>query len=135
MAKPFEIDYSNIAEPVPAPRTSWRPPRHVFFGKRNPEDGVMEEEPTYVYQEYPRMLYSKRDGKIVASIVNSDEERDGLLAKGWALTPAAFGHLTAPSFEEHQAMLAEQAAVLEKEESEKTEEPETVRRGRPRKVV
>ncbi len=116
-----QIDYSNIQETPSVAKSSWRPPRHVYFGKRNPEDGVMEEEPTYVHQEFPRMLYKKDGEKIVALIVNSDTELTLALAKGAEKNPAAFGHLTAPSFEEVTAMRAK-AEAKEAEKKEQTAE-------------
>jgi hypothetical protein len=96
----LKIDYSGLVEAPSTVKSSWRPPRHVFFGKRNPEDGTMEEEPVYVHQEYPRLIY-KLDGDVIkARLVHSDAERDPLLADGWAKTPADFGYIGAPSFEE-----------------------------------
>lgn len=107
----LSIDYSNIQEKPVEPKSTWRPPRHVFFGKRDPETGAMEDEGSYVYQEYPRMLYFKRDDRIEATIVHSDEERDAKIAKGWAKNPAEHGFLTAPSFQQLQEMreMAERA--------------------------
>jgi hypothetical protein len=98
------IDYSKIQEKAVETKSTWRPPRHVFFGKRDPETGAMEDEPSYVYQEFPRMLYLKRDNSIEASIVNSDEELSEKLAEGWVKNPAQFGFLTAPSFEQLNEM-------------------------------
>jgi hypothetical protein len=98
-----EIDYSNIQQvPVTQP-SAWKPPRHVFFGGRNRETGEMLEEPIYEHKEYPRMLYKLEGQKIVARTINSDDEF-AALGPGWEKTPAAFGHLTAPSFEQAQEL-------------------------------
>lgn len=102
----LSIDYSNIQEKPVEYKSTWKSPRHVFFGKRDPETGQMEDEQTYVYQEYPRMLYFKREDRIEAAIVNTDEERDEKLAKGWVKNPAEHGFLTAPSFQQIQDMKA-----------------------------
>ena len=105
-----EIDYSEIPQPPATTLPSgWKAPRHVYFGKKDPQTGQMEDEPTYVHQEYPRMLYAKREGRVVARVVNSAGERNAL-GDGWETTPAKFGILTAPSFDELLAMRdAEQA--------------------------
>lgn len=100
----LSIDYSSIQEKPVETKSTWRPPRHVFFGKRDPETGAMEDEGSYVYQEYPRMLYFKRDDRIEATIVHSDEERDEKLKAGWAKNPSEHGFLTAPSFKQLQEM-------------------------------
>lgn len=105
MAEPMlEIDYSGIVEDVPAAQNSWRPPRHVYFGKRNPESGQMDEEPIYSHKPYPAYFYKMKDGKIVPRIVRSDEELAAVKADGWFDTPAKLGYIGAPSFEEVQKM-------------------------------
>lgn len=98
------IDYSKIQEKPVETKSTWRPPRHVFFGKRDPETGSMEEESSYVYQEFPRMLYLKRENRIEATVVNSDDELTAHLADGWVKNPSEFGFLTAPSFDQLKEM-------------------------------
>lgn len=113
----LEIDYSQIQEAPPVVKSSWRPPRHVFFGKKNPEDGTMEEEPIYTHQEFPRMMYRMENDKIAAFIVNNSTELTLALSKGAKKNPSAFGYLTAPSFEQVTEMRAKAAAKdLEKNE-------------------
>ena len=98
----MEIDTSLIKqEPSGTPQT-WRPPRHVFFGKKG-TDGQMEEEPTYVYQAFPCMLYKPLDGKLSAVLVHNDEDKAARIAEGYADSPAKFGVITAPSFEQMNA--------------------------------
>ncbi len=136
----FEIDYSEISTPAgETPESDWEPPVHKYFGKKLP-NGKTEKEPLYSYKEYPRMMYALRAGKIVARQVNSDQERDAL-GPNWETTFAAFGHISAPSFEQKVAMdLAAQA----KDQPKQPEEAESVfadavtaeapRRGRPPKA-
>lgn len=95
----LNIDYSAIQSPVAGQDASeWEPPIHKFFGKKLP-NGKTEREPIYSYQEYPRMLYALKNGKIQARVVNSDQEKDAL-GEGWEKTPAAFGYIGAPSFDQ-----------------------------------
>lgn len=114
------IDYSGIAVGADALEANdWDPPRKVFFGKKN-EKGKMEKEPVYSYIEFPRMLYGKpkAGGPIVARIVNTTAEKEALLAKNWALTPADFGYIGAPSFDQHLKMTGSAAAEIEAAETE-----------------
>lgn len=123
----MEIDYSGIATPASqVAQEDWEPPVHKFFGKKLP-NGKTEKEPVYVYQEYPRMMYGLRDGKIHARVVNSDAEK-GALGENWAPTPAAFGHFTAPSFD--QVLALREAKAAEPADAEK----DAPRRGRPPKA-
>lgn len=103
-----EIDYSGIAQPPINTTTRWRPPKHVYFGKKL-DDGTLEDEPKYEYVEYPRMLYKKVDGKVSAKVVENDTDRDDSLADGWVKNPMECGVITAPSFEEAQAIKANEA--------------------------
>lgn len=107
----LKIDYTGIPQTEVIAKSSYRPPRHVFFGKRDPETGMMEEEPKYVHQEYPKMLYKLMGEVIKAEIVMNDKDRDAKLEDGWATNPAKFGYLTAPSFDEVQAMKAKDEAA------------------------
>jgi hypothetical protein len=129
----LEIDYSGIAQPASqAAQEDWEPPVHKYFGKKLP-NGKTEKEPVYSYQEYPRMMYGMRDGKIRAAIVNSDAER-AALGENWATTPAAFGHYTAPSFEQVQEMrlAKEQAATASAGDAEPVAEAPRRGPGRPK---
>lgn len=100
----MKIDYSEIAIPVGAPQgEDWEPPVHKFFGKKLP-NGKTEKEPVYVHQIYPAMRYGMKDGRIVARIANNERENQALLAEGFTDTPATFGYIGAPSFDEHLAI-------------------------------
>lgn len=121
----MEIDYSAI-EPPPASKTNaWKPPRHVYFGKKDPETGELESEPIYKHQDYPWMIYRSVEGKISARIVQNKTEHDKYSAEGWKNSPAEFGLITAPSFD--QALAMREAAEVEAT-------PDAPRRGRPPKV-
>lgn len=116
------IDYSEIKQPeTHTAQEEWEPPTHKFFGKKLP-NGKMEKEPTYYHQEYPRMMYAQNGEDIKARVVNSDEELKEL-GSGWAKTPAEFGYLGAPSFDQHLALKNKEADVAE-----------APKRGRPAKV-
>lgn len=117
------IDFSQIQanQPSQDTDTEWEAPPHKYFGVKDAK-GKTEKEPAYMYREYPRMVYGLVNDVITARIVNSDSERNAL-GDGWENNPAAFGHIGAPSFEQHIAMQA------------KTELETTVdapKRGRPK---
>lgn len=97
----MKLDYSEIQETANATlqESDWEPPRHVFFGKKDGR-GKMEKEPNYAYVEYPRMMYALQDGAIKVRQVNNDEDVQRL-GEGWEKTPAAFGYIGAPSFDQH----------------------------------
>lgn len=94
------LDYSEVQPESAAVGESseWETPRHVYFGKKLP-NGKTEKEPTYFYQEYPRFMYAEVNGKIKARIVKTEEERKSL-GDDWRITPADFGFIGAPSFEQ-----------------------------------
>lgn len=127
----FEIDYSAVQQPrIETPET-WEPPPHVFYGKKM-ANGRSEKEPTYVYQEFPRMLYGMIEDRIRAAIVNTTAEKEALLAKGYRLSPAEWGIETCPGVE---TVIARK---IEKEATEPVLEVETVeivkrKPGRPKK--
>lgn len=105
-----QIDYSAIPKPEVRIDNDWDPPRHVFFGKKD-GNGKMEKEPVYAYQEYPRTVYAQVDGKIVADVVNNADEL-AALGPGWEKSPAVFGFIGAPSFEDHLRLRKSPAMVL-----------------------
>lgn len=112
----LEIDYSEIPRNDAAPlQEDWEPPIHKFFGKKDAR-GKMEKEPVYYHQEYPRLMYAKREDRIVAREVKSDEER-AALGDGWETTPAVFGYIGAPSFEEALKLRDERAADQAEEQA------------------
>lgn len=76
---------------------AYKPPRHVFFGPKDPITGEAMEEPVYEYVEFPRMLYHPELGEMV---VNSQEEVDSL-GDEWKTKPIGAPH--APSQEELRA--------------------------------
>lgn len=110
----LEIDYSEIAQDhIAAIQEDWEPPVHKFFGKKDAR-GKMEKEPIYVHQEYPRLMYAKREDRIVAREVKSEEDLQDLIERDrevkWEKNPAAFGYVGAPSFEEALKLRDERAA-------------------------
>lgn len=100
----MEIDYSGIKEVQVITPSTWRPPRHVYFGKKDPNTGMMEEEPQYIHQDYPRMIYLKKEDRIVADVVADEVTYAAKKAEGWVDSPAAYGIITCPSFEQWKAM-------------------------------
>jgi hypothetical protein len=107
----MEIDVSQIKQEPSTVKQAWKPPRHVFFGKKN-EDGSMEDEPVYAYQAYPCMLYRPMDDKLAAILVHDDAEKAARIAEGYADSPAKFGIVTAPSFEQNNAPLEPEVKPL-----------------------
>lgn len=102
----IQIDYSNIPAPAEAVDEDWDAPRHVFFGKKL-EGGKSEKEPIYSFKPFPSMRYSlNEEGKIIARLVNN-EAQDKALGEGWVHTPAEFGYIGAPSFEQSLELKAE----------------------------
>lgn len=99
----LKIDYSRIPQSEVVSKTTYRPPRSVYFGKRG-EDGMMEERPEYKHQEYPRMVYKKEKSTIVAEMCHTDSEMTQFLNTGWVKNLAELGYLSAPSLEEHLKM-------------------------------
>lgn len=96
------IDFSEIQQSIPANPNAenWEPPRHVFYGKRDQQTGRMESEPRYQYQPYPQMLFAKVGEKIRAVVVQNADEAQKKRAEGYEDSPAAFGVVTAPTFDE-----------------------------------
>lgn len=100
----LEIDYSDMPSTAAvAEIDEWEPPVHKYFGPKNPKTGKKIPEPVYVHQEYPRTMYALKDGKITARLVKSDAEVEALGA-GWEKSPAKFGFISAPSYEQVQEM-------------------------------
>jgi hypothetical protein len=83
-----DIDYSRVPEPQVVKPNVWKPPKRVYYGKRD-EDGQMEDEPALntgkgEHVEYPRFMYARVGGKVSAALVNNDEEKDALGKElGW----------------------------------------------------
>lgn len=92
------IDFGDIRQPA-LPQQPWKAPRHIHFGPKNPETGQMEDEPVYEYKPYPAMRYKPENGAIRASQVNTEAE-ELALGDGWYDSPAKFGAITAPTFEQ-----------------------------------
>lgn len=106
----IEIDTSNIQQAPATQSSSWRAPRHVYFGKKG-ADGIMEDEPVYVHRPFPAMLYKvNTEKKLMACIVQNDAELKSRAADGWENSPEKFGIFTAPSFEQINAMKEAAAA-------------------------
>ena len=83
-----------------------KPPRHVYYGPRDPVTGDMVEEPVYEHQEYPKVMYHEHDGTLE---INSDAELNAL-GKEWQQVP--FGPPTAPSQEQIRAAAQEARKTL-----------------------
>lgn len=99
----MEIDYSEVPQAPATTQSRWIPPRHVYFGPKDAETGQMLPEPHYEHQDFPCFLYKQENGKTKARIVKNADEKTALSADGWAATPAAFGVVTTPSFEQRIA--------------------------------
>lgn len=97
----LEIDYSHVPNPLGVEASRWKAPRHVYFGRKL-EDGTMEDEPTYVHKDFPSLRYALQGNKIVARQVENAAEL-AELGDEWKDTPAAFGYVSAPSFEDAAA--------------------------------
>ncbi len=125
----MKIDYSEIAPvtDVASSQEDWEPPRKVFFGKKDSR-GKMEKEPVYIHQEFPRMIYKQEPDRVVANIVNNEQEKQARLADGYVLTLGELGIITAPSYEQILEMKAKQAAA-------EADEPSAPKLGRPRKAA
>lgn len=130
---PNEIDYSGVTPPPPTTESDWEPPPHVYYGKRLP-NGKSEKEPVYTYQEYPRMLYGRIEGRIRAKVVTNAEEKKKYLDAGYGLGPADFGIETLPGPDlQNERRIAAEVLAPEIE----TETVQIVKRkaGRPKKVA
>lgn len=131
MANP-EMDYSGIVEAPATQKSTWRAPRHVFFGKKD-ADGVMEDEPKYEYKALPAHFYKMVEGRIIVKVIQSEDELKAAKDDGWKDTPAAFGYIGAPSFEESLKLkAAAEAAEMEVVASEVAAEKRGP--GRPKKA-
>jgi hypothetical protein len=109
-----QIDFTAIAQPETGqPQEDWEPPRHVFFGPKD-ERGKAAKEPVYKYLPFPQMIYGKEGDKLRAVVVNSEAEKARYV--GYSDTPATFGYIGAPTFDEAQAM--KELAALEKAKAE-----------------
>ncbi len=101
-----EIDYSAIPQPsTSAAQQDWEPPIHKFFGKKLP-NGRMEPEPVYRFQPFPAFRYAQIDGKIQARMV-TDEAQVRALGPEWKDSPAEFGFIGAPTYEDALRLRAE----------------------------
>ena len=94
----IEIDYSSVQTVDKVIDEEWEAPSHKYFGRKL-ENGKTEKEAAYVHQEYPRLVYSKPKDKIIAKVINSENELKSLGA-GWEKNASAFGYLSAPSFDQ-----------------------------------
>lgn len=91
------IDYSLIPETVDQKSEDWDPPRHVFFGSRDPVTGKMSKEPVYTHKSLPAMLYRMEGGLLRAQVAQDEPDLKRLLAAGWSGDLASLGVITAPS--------------------------------------
>lgn len=110
-----QIDYTGVTpvSPSKAIDDAWEPPRHVYFGPKDPNTGRMAKEPVYVHQQWPMFLYRKNGERVQATVVNSPAQRQAL-GTDWHDTPEKLGMITAPSFEQLQEARekAERSATL-----------------------
>lgn len=103
------LDFSDlVAPPTGTAEADYEPPRHVFFGKKDPSTGKMAKEPVYVHQAYPKMLFKLESGRIRVTIVDAERAHKIHQKDGWAESPAEFGYIGAPSQE--QILDAKEAA-------------------------
>lgn len=94
------IDDSEIKE-VPSFKPSrWAPPRHVYFGPKDPDTGEPLPEPTYVYKEFPLMLYKLEGRKLKVVVAKDGDEKGDRIGQGYRLSPADWGIVTCPSFDQ-----------------------------------
>lgn len=109
MALEIDLGVHGATTPPAATNSTWKPPRHVYFGPRGP-DGQMMDEPVYSHIEYPRLFYALSDDgkKIKATLVKSDEERDALGDK-WVKMPGDLGYIGAPTLADTVRMAEEDA--------------------------
>ena len=76
--------------------------KHVYVGPKDPVTGEMMEEPVYVHQELPRMMYHPdyEGWPRVGKVFHTEEEVADALAAGWVKSPADAGVITEPSLEQ-----------------------------------
>lgn len=124
------IDYSSVQTPaIPASQADWEPPVHKYFGPKLP-NGRMAPEPLYSYKPFPAFRYRKNGEQIEARLVTSEHELRSM-GDGWADSPAEFGFVGAPTFDEEREMKRKQAEAAMAEAVEMDAAP---RRGRPPKA-
>lgn len=124
------IDYSAIQVPsIPSSQADWEPPVHKYFGPKLP-NGRMAPEPQYRYEPFPAFRYRKNGDQIEARMVTSEAQARAL-GEGWADSPAEFGFVGAPTFEEAREMKRKEAEAAMAEAVEMETAP---RRGRPPKA-
>lgn len=120
--QPLEIDYSSVVKPAAAPEEEWETPTRRYYGPKDKVTGKPMKEPPYVFTPYPSMRYAQPEGpgtRIVTRLVNSEGE-DKALGPEWKSTPAAFGYIGAPSFEETLRLNQSPAQRLIDEQNAKT---------------
>jgi len=108
MALEIDLGVHGVTTPVQS-KSTWKPPRHVYFGPRDPMTGDLGEEPVYVHQEYPRLVYKLDGEKIKAAMINSAGELSAL-GEGWVKNPGELGYIGAPTLEQSFKMAEEEAA-------------------------
>lgn len=125
----LHIDFSELqSEAGVRNDADWEAPPHRFVGKKLP-NGKSEKEPVYIHQSYPAVFYGLNGNRIVAKQVNSEQDHRQL-GDEWKDSPAAFGYIGAPSFEQ----IVESKKSKEKNDSESQVESDETgdapRRGR-----
>jgi hypothetical protein len=123
----IEIDYSEVQNPgvVGGEANDWEASVHKYFGKKL-ENGKREKEPIYTYIEFPRMMYTLRGEKIAAKVFQCLADIEAS-PESWETTPAVFGYIGAPSFEQVIALReAAEVAAQEKTAADKKEAAEAV---------
>lgn len=114
--QPVIIDYGSIQEPVVSV-DEWEPPRHVFFGPKNPATGKKMLEPVYVHQKAPAMLYRKDGEQLRANIAQTESDIASMKAAGWTDDLASLGVVTAPSRDQLEAMAEAERQAARKPET------------------
>lgn len=137
----MKIDYSGIApQQVTTDPQQWEPPRHVFFGRKDPNTGRMAPEPASNMghgprNQFPSLLYRKEGESLKATLVNSEAELKAALDAGYVDSPAKFGVVSAPSFEQIQEAKTGEVKQPAKAESAKPDASDKSTLGLPTKKV
>lgn len=91
---------------------AYKPPRHVYFGPKDPATGEPMDEPVYYHQHFPKAMFRLDDDGNVESRTFVTQEALDAAGDEWVDSPAKLGVTTHPSQEELEAKReAERAKV------------------------
>lgn len=94
-----QIDFGAVVQQQ-VKQARAKPVPHVYFGPKDPETGEPLPEPVYEHQEFPKVMYTLENGQPRGIQVDSLEQLDALDPAKWFDTPAKFGLITAPTFDQ-----------------------------------